>query len=98
MRVRLWQWTIKWYIFFADLCYFVYIIMKSYESLLLCWFGLEHWEYTYIKNSCNVFGGTHDEIGILKEGENCNSVDNECWADVGLTEKDVDCVKLNIRG
>lgn len=45
-----------------------------------------------------MFGGTHDEIGILKEGENCNSVDNECWADVGLTEKDVDCVKLNIRG
>ena len=45
-----------------------------------------------------MFGGTHDEIGILNEGENCNSVDNECWADVGLAEKDVDWVKLYVRG
>ena len=73
-----------------DLCYFVYIIMKFYKSLFFCWFGLEHWEYTDIENSCDVFGGTHDEIGILKEGENCNSIDNKCWADVGLAEKDVD--------
>ena len=63
--------------------------MKWYKSLILCWFGLEDWENTDIKNSCDVFGSTHNEIGILNEGENCNSVDYEYGVDVILTEKDV---------
>lgn len=48
-----------------------------------------------------MFGGAHDEIGILNECENCNPIDNECWADVGLTEKDVywiDKAKYKNRG